>query len=922
LRVAFFEPDEDELTSHRKGTLFEHLARRLAELAGYREVTLRRKHRSLEYDIEGVSSLQGVRLLGEAKAHEDTISGKDLSGFVGKFLPKALTERVEGLFISTSPFTAEADDYLDGVREDLKQSPVRIHFRTLVGDEIARFFVENAAYASEGVLRSRLHALFGLEMLDAWLVVTERQDFFACSCGPNRVSAPTAFALFRTDGSELTLAAAYLDRLERQVDALLGLEPLGSSGASIFADRTQRLPPVVAGTGWFDYKFPTPPECFVGRTEALAEVRAEVAAIRSRRTAVRSIQILSRSGVGKSSLLVKLPEEIDSALSLTIDGRNLRTQADTRLIVTQAVELANEQLSVAIDVPPSLSEVNDALTAVAARLDEHDLVLLIQIDQFESTLTLPTVFNSVLDFVETATSQALPVVWIFARKNDLTATYDEGALLNLRRLNEISHSVGLRDFSPEEGRVLLDRLEEKLGQPLQPGLSQAISAFSGGFPWLHKRLCAHVLSMRDEGVSQRDLVQTGLRPEDLFEEDLAGLDEQDKALLRRIAVHLPTTAAGLSRHLEAEVSADRLTDRLNDFLGRKLLRRSGDIYDTYNDVFKTYLVSERVPFESRYVFRVAPRAAIKLLSVIREADATDLSSFQDHVGGSRIAVLNKLRDLRLLGLIEPKPGRVALTSETQSAMDREQLGDLLRKRMRGNALVLRVLDLVATEDEVDLEAVVGVLRRELPHVEVTPDTWRLYARTLANWLHFAGLAQLEGNVVRRQEIAPDESLLQGRAFSLGAFAPNTFVPSVRPEALVKLCRLLKDGPIDRARLDTVFSKQLAPGVVRDAVSLDLAREVDGAIETGRQGRALLDSGREISRRDVAQLALSKPNVKALLDAATPGPLGYDEQVAVVRSFGSAKWSDRTWAWRLGILRAWLYETGQVRNLRGKGITAS
>src|SRR4051812_44130920 len=102
MQVAFFDPSTDDLSAQQKGALFESLTARLAGLAGYEAVDLRRKHNSLEYDVEGRSRLHGTRLLGEAKAHARAIDGKEIAAFVGKLVPFGITERVDGLFISTS----------------------------------------------------------------------------------------------------------------------------------------------------------------------------------------------------------------------------------------------------------------------------------------------------------------------------------------------------------------------------------------------------------------------------------------------------------------------------------------------------------------------------------------------------------------------------------------------------------------------------------------------------------------------------------------------------------------------------------------------------------------------------------------------------------------------------------------------------
>ena len=919
--MAFLDQDHDALSPQRKGVLFESLTRRLATQAGYSSLILRVKHSSLEYDVEGQSSLHGVRLVGEAKAHEANVSGQVVSAFVGKLMPLAGEDPLHGLFISTSVLTAEARDYLDGTIPALRRYQVEL--RTLVGAEIAQFFAEHAGYVGDDTLKSRLRELYGLELLDTWLVCTSTGEFLVASCGPDNIAAATSFAAFKTDGTELGLDETQTRRLRSQLPDLASLVPVsGESGVSADTSRVERLPTVAAGAGSFDYRFPAPPEHFIGRQGPLSELEDVIEQVRAGKTALRSLQVLSRSGVGKSSLLLKAPTSIGVPF-VTIDGRSIRTAADARLVVTEAVIRGNEQLGASERVaePRSLEEAALVLERLGHAIAVQQGVLVIQIDQFESTLRLPSVFEAVLNLVRTTTSQRLPIVWVFARKNDLTSTFDESAQVDLGRLNEISRQTRLDDFGPGESRLMFDQLAHELGEAVRPDLANAISTFSAGFPWLHKRLCAHVLAMKSDGVTQRELVQAGLRAEDLFEEDLAGLMEEDRALLRRLASHLPATAGELASHLEAEITVGRLTQKLNDFLGTKLLRLSGDIYDAYNDVFKTYLVTDTIPFEARYVYRAPPLAAIDMLRRIAEMGPQSLAEFQARIGGGAGANLNKLRELRLLGLIKPQAGHVELSLETQEALDNDGLGELLRRRLRGNGLVVRALDLIAANELVTLEELVGELRGEMPQVQgVSDTTWRQYARTLASWLHFASLAQLEGDNLSARDLPADEAL-QGRAFTRGAFAPNTFIPSVRPDKLVELLGLFdRAEDVSRSEVEVTFGKTRAPGAVQDAVALDLVRDDGDHISLGPHGSMLIAAGRAISARDIAQLALSKPNIKALLEAATPGPLAPESQRTLVARFGSAQWTDATWKWRLGILRSWVVATGLATSSRA-GLSA-
>jgi hypothetical protein len=50
------------------------------------------------------------------------MDGKTLAAFVGKLLPLAMTERVDGLFISVSPLTPDAGDYMSSLAAALQRA--------------------------------------------------------------------------------------------------------------------------------------------------------------------------------------------------------------------------------------------------------------------------------------------------------------------------------------------------------------------------------------------------------------------------------------------------------------------------------------------------------------------------------------------------------------------------------------------------------------------------------------------------------------------------------------------------------------------------------------------------------------------------------------------------------------------------------
>ncbi len=207
------------------------------------------------------------------------------------------------------------------------------------------------------------------------------------TCGPTPIGAATHFALFDLYGRAFTLDESSTSRLRQQLPDVKGLNPISKAGKGDDTPAIQRLPSVAAGTGWFDYKFPTSPEFFIGRDDPLADISQAIDWIHEGSTAVRAIQITSRSGVGKSSVLLKLSAVAGDDVVVTVDGRNVRVPSDLRLLVSELTESVNGHVGSSVRVPRSQDELQDALQTVGDELIQASKAAIIQVDQFESVLS-------------------------------------------------------------------------------------------------------------------------------------------------------------------------------------------------------------------------------------------------------------------------------------------------------------------------------------------------------------------------------------------------------------------------------------------------------------------------------------------------------------------------------------------------------
>ena len=385
----------DENRSYYKGVLFEELLRRYLDSSGY-DVEIRRKHNSLEYDIEGTDRASGMRIIGEAKAHGTAISGHDFSSFVGKILPRGLSKgEIRGLFLSTSALTPDADDYYDTVRD----FGVVAH----TGQQLANAIVQALRLPEQSeAFRSLEQKEFDPKQY--LLLTTDSGEFIAVTAGNVSSAAASVFGLLRPDG-RMVDDPRFLEALSASVPELQALSPIAGTVATTASRPRDIQRGLTLGSDWADYRLPAAPEYFVGRDVFLQELREHIASGEPPFV----IQIKSRSGVGKSSVLASLERQLtaDGARTEIHDARDVKSVLDVQAVVQRYTEIRA--------TPADFRALAQSLGELGACIGEQRAVLIV--DQFESTFNNPDVFYAYEAIASLHGRLGPSMYFVLARKN-------------------------------------------------------------------------------------------------------------------------------------------------------------------------------------------------------------------------------------------------------------------------------------------------------------------------------------------------------------------------------------------------------------------------------------------------------------------------------------------------------------------------
>jgi len=463
----------------------------------------------------------------------------------------------------------------------------------------------------------------------------------------------------------------------------------------------------------------------------------------------------------------------------------------------------------------------------------------------------------------------------------------------------VRESLSLRplgEFGPEETSEILKQLGAQWGGKLNVQLRHQLIAFSRGLPWLLKKVCAHVLEQKSRGVTENELIEANLKLQDLFETDLAGLDDEERTLLKAIAPLLPTTLRRLSESFEIS-NIDRSLHRFID--KRILVKITEDVgdslanvkYDAYSDIFREFLITGRVPIEDAYYFYTYPRAALKFLAKVRERGELSIEQEMQETGKRIASIFNLSRDLRSLGLVNVR-NRVFTVTDEVAGLEEDEILSLLQSQLKRNRLVNLTLSELVGNETISLVRIAELLQEIFPSVQAFKEvTRKFYSKTTASWLHYARLAfydRGEKSLHRVDDEAVFELVVERGSSSLRGFQ----FPMCFRNAIIESLEFINasGGEVSLDQLMKGFSKShqsigkvLSDGLNLGFVSYDENTRVSRLTPTGVEFvESPDDTRREIFGRQCSNFPVFTQFVSYIKAARENGISGKQAAVRIVQ----------------------------------------
>lgn len=890
--VVLAEGESAAEIRNKRGHLFEAFVAQLLSTQGYEDPRMENLNVTsdgIELDVQASHRVTGQRLIAECKAYSSNIGAPMLTSFVGKFaLARMDDQHLNGLFVGLPRLTQPA-------REQAEEAQRKFPGFRYVGSLDVCQLLEKSSLLPTLDSGPRLKS-------DATVVISEHGlAMAACELDPESRRA-SRWVVWSRSGS---VPSPLLSLVEHQLAKGLPVSRVEEQTPSV----PLRVPPPISvvevqgSTSDFEYQLPAAPAFFVGRKSVLDELLSAVV----QRNRAGSVVINAKSGWGKSSLMLRLQQGVERArgVALVVDART----AGSPEFVTAALDIVIRRAvdAGALELPKdaAMSSLRSVLETLRnSTWSPTAGPILLAFDQFENVFNDVDLTREFRDLAFLLRDVEAPLTVSFSWKTDLVG-WTEAHPYRLRdEIRDASKVVVLEPFGAREVETLLRRLEKSLGEKLHRELRRRLREYSQGLPWLFKKLAGHVLTEAAKGISQDELAREALNVQSLFESDLARLSPTEEAALRVIARAAPVAVVDLEDSLVSSAV-------LASLLHQRLVVQVGDRIDTYWDTFRDFLNTGRVAIEDSYVVRYAPLGAGRLLRVVIEAgDSVSVADAARALDTSVTVIFNYARELRLFGVLVAEANVIAIEPDLLAAEDREEaIRGRVGQALRRHKMYTLASDMLARADRVSLSEFAAALPAEFPTVEAKRDSWFTYARSICQWMDYAGLVRLDRDGISRlSEGSPakrETKLLSG---AVPVRVRSAFPGSNAGPALQLLKHLADPTNVSRPSANGFRA------AVRDLSLLGLI-ELD-ARERIALADAQLFRGGDIDMAHLRAVVESQPGMREAFETLVRDP------AATIRELGDshrrllgADWAEQTTASIGKFIRSWARACGIETVLR-------
>ncbi len=297
---------KENQTTTDKGRILEDLTREILKQQQY-EVQQTIRVTGMEIDVWAKHKITGQKIIVECKAWDSPLPGEVISKLLGNV---GLRNASAGWLITTGPLSKDAKGIVSEWEDESNQKRNLLAFYTK--DRIIDLLVDSHIIISPDTISKRIDDKFALND-NASLLLMPTRKAWVIPVQNHMEGISTIVAAFDAETGNRITNKDVLNEIKAHKNSYSSMQWLsidnvvGDKEETLLKEELNSIVTVISGDDWSDYR-PARPEDFVGRKSILANVIKFLDAVNNGLSDTRLFSIKAPSGMGKSSVVLKLAD--------------------------------------------------------------------------------------------------------------------------------------------------------------------------------------------------------------------------------------------------------------------------------------------------------------------------------------------------------------------------------------------------------------------------------------------------------------------------------------------------------------------------------------------------------------------------------------------------------------------------------------
>lgn len=517
-----------------------------------------------------------------------------------------------------------------------------------------------------------------------------------------------------------------------------------------------------------DYHLPSNPQDFFGRIKAKEIFWNFLEDVRNGNANSRIVCLEGNTGIGKSSLLVKLREESTQEKYQGIYIRDIDVTAvrddKVKYFIANAIQktlqeyidkefikITNNKIQIdSLEYPFFESS---SIKSLRRKLIEERKLIVIFFDQFEEVLTKNSWSSIYQDFIEVAQEINYiqeNIVFGFSWREDIDVPVTSPTYYYWQTISDMSKIINLNElafsFSEEDIKQALKKFEmflvnESNVKKLDPSIKKWILDNCQNMPWLLKKICGEIYreTLTYEYFQSKQIINN-FDIKRIFDKDIDTIKKMGKNYddcLNYIANNSPV--------LQQNVIDKYGRDVINTLLKKRLIIERESNYKIYADIFKQYIIDGDLPkLSTNFTPRTSIVIALKIFALLKSnltkkevADKLNLK----YKGDGRSTIENAIQDLQKFLNIQTKKNSVFVEIDNNLIqLSDNQIAEVFAGYLSSHLLIQELYRKYDNEQCFHYNDFDQILL-ENNYVSSSGDT-KDYRSRFLSWFCFAGLLEI------------------------------------------------------------------------------------------------------------------------------------------------------------------------------------